>query len=99
MFVNYRTNLAEASVGDKRDCEQGRSWEERQSKEPYRSLRARLENRFDCRSRRKEAQIPRPFRRDQSLLTSPPTISKHVLRQIATLWSPPRGPSPAKVCC
>src|SRR6266568_365561 len=44
------------------------------------ALRARLHNQIHCRSRREEAQISDDLAKNQSLLTSAPTILRHALR-------------------
>src|SRR6266567_3700427 len=44
------------------------------------TVRARLNNQIHCRSRREEAQISDDFAKNQSLLTSAPTILRHALR-------------------
>src|SRR6266404_5765558 len=47
--------------------------------EQARGFRARLNNRIHCRSRREEAQISDDLAKNQSLLTSAPTILRHAL--------------------
>src|SRR6266566_8425004 len=49
-------------------------------------LRARLNNQIHCRSRRKEAQISDDLAKNQSLLTSAPTILRHALRGHVASW-------------
>src|SRR6266567_9162379 len=54
-------------------------------RDPNPRLRARLNNQNHCRSRREEAQISDDLAKDQSLLTSAPTILRHDLLADQTL--------------
>src|SRR6266702_5043427 len=49
-------------------------------------VRARLNDRIHCRSRREEAQISDDLAKNQSLLTSAPTILGHALSNLTVTW-------------